>query len=498
MGEMNDLEESVRIARQSLQSTPLNQPDRVSYMSGLTDKLSSRYERIGEMTDLEEAIQLARQALESTTLGHSDHTARSNNLGICLGRRYERSGEMEDLAEAITIARQAVKSTPIDRPERNTCLTNLANMLRIRYERTREIEDLHSATNVAREAVQSTPYDHPDCAIRLNVYSINLAKEYKRTRQAKDLEKAIDNARQSLQILTSGEVARGRYLTNLGTMLGDLYDKNGVTSHLEEAIDTARQAVQSIPMDHPDHAVCLNNLGNRLLKQVESTGRVTDLEEVSQCYLRAFESTVGRPLDRARAAARYISISARLSRSREGITVGKAALALLPTINTRNLDRNDQQFVLSGFAGIASDLCALLVAEGQLQDAVECLEEGRTIIISRLLDDRSDISRLCQSNPQLAQRYTSLVTEVNLPFYSTERDAITSAKLSRRREAVMELESCLKDIRATPGGERFLLGQTVVEMQNDIGEGCIVIVNVSTIRSDAIVMTRHTLQAIPL
>jgi hypothetical protein len=56
-------------------------------------------------------------------------------------------------------------------------------------------------------------------------------------------------------------------------------------------------------------------------------------------------------------------------------------------VNNRNLDRSDQQFALSGFAGIASDLCALLLSEGCIDEAVYCLEQGRTTIISRLLDD---------------------------------------------------------------------------------------------------------------
>lgn len=67
-----------------------------------------------------------------------------------------------------------------------------------------------------------------------------------------------------------------------------------------------------------------------------------------------------------------------------------------------------------------------------------------------------------------------------------------------RREAATELEALIQDIRATTSPDRFLLGQTVAQMQEEICEGCIVIVNVSTIRSDALVMTQDTLQAISL
>jgi hypothetical protein len=74
-------------------------------------------------------------------------------------------------------------------------------------------------------------------------------------------------------------------------------------------------------------------------------------------------------------------------------------------VDNRNLDRSDQQFALFNFAGIASDLCALLLSEDRVHEAVECLEQGRAIIISRLLDDRGDVSGLYQDHPKLAEHY---------------------------------------------------------------------------------------------
>ena len=81
------------------------------------------------MKDLEEAIQTARQAVESTPADHPDRAAWLNNLGNKLESRYERTGEMKDLEEAIQTARQAVESTPADHPDRAAWLNNLGNKL---------------------------------------------------------------------------------------------------------------------------------------------------------------------------------------------------------------------------------------------------------------------------------------------------------------------------------------------------------------------------------
>jgi hypothetical protein len=223
-----------------------------------------------------------------------------------------------------------------------------------------------------------------------------------------------------------------------------------------------------------------------------------DLKDMTECYQSAFECTGAVPLERVKAAARCLNKLADQHKTHEAIKLGREALELLPIVNNRNLDRSDQQFALSGFAGVASDLCAVLLSEGLVEEAIERLEQGRATIISRLLDDRSDISGLCQEHPELAEHYQSLVAEVNTPFGSTNDKTIANAKVIRRRVAVTQLEECLRDIRAISGHERFLLGQTVAQMQEDICEGCIVMVNVSTIRSDAVVMSQDILKALSL
>jgi hypothetical protein len=67
-----------------------------------------------------------------------------------------------------------------------------------------------------------------------------------------------------------------------------------------------------------------------------------------------------------------------------GINLGRAVLELLPTVHTRL--RNDQQFVMSTFAGVASDLCGFFLASSRPNEALEYLEQGRGVIISQLLD----------------------------------------------------------------------------------------------------------------
>jgi tetratricopeptide (TPR) repeat protein len=452
-GELEEIDNAIKFTKAGLQLTEQSDWNYAGYLSNIATFLGVRFERSGEMKDLEEAINTARQAVESTPSSHPNLAARLSNLGSWLGRRFERSREMKDLEEAINTARQAVESTPSGYPNLAACLNNIGSWLGRRFERSGEMKDLEEAINTARQAVESTPSGHPNLATCLN---------------------------------------------NLGNSLGRRFERSGEMKDLEEAINTARQAVESTPSGHPNLAARLNNLGSWLGRRFERSGEMKDLEEMTNCYQGAFECTSAVPLERVKAAARCLNKLAVLHKTHEAIQLGREALELLPIVNNRSLDRSDQQFALSGFAGIASDLCALLLSEGCIHEAVERLEQGRATIISRLLDDRSDVSGLYQEHSKLAEHYQSLIAEVNAPFGSTENKITTNAMVMRRRKATTELEACLRDIRATLGHEKFLLGQTVAEMQEDMSEGYVAIVNISQIRSDAVVMTRNSLQAISL
>ncbi|KAH7111459.1 CHAT domain-containing protein [Dactylonectria estremocensis] len=489
-GEMRDLEEAIETARQAVESTPDDHPDRAGWLGNLGNKLGRRYERTAEMRDLEEAIETARQAVESTPDGHPDRA----------GCRYQRTGEMKELEEAIQTVRQAVESTPDDHPDR----------ARIRYKRTGEMGDLEEAIQIARQAVECTPDDHPDRAGRLNNLgmgdleeAIQIARQavectpddhpdraairYERIGEMGDLEEAIQTARQAVESTPDDHPDRA----------GCRYERIGEMGDLEEAIQTARQAVESTPDDHPDRAARLGNLGNKL-----------DLEEAIETARQAVESTPDDHLERA--GSRYEGIgemkdleeastylleawtclnAVPFSRHRvdEAIDLGTGILDLLPT-----------QFVMSTFAGVASDLCAFLLSANRLNEALQYLEQGRTVIISQLLDDRSDLSSLRRAHSRLANQYQSLVDEVNTPIRQTTPGVVETLIRKRRQEAMAELDTCLKEIRHIPGYERFMLGQTIAEMQECVTEGSIVVINITGFRSDAILISNNSLSTITL
>ncbi|KAH6883559.1 CHAT domain-containing protein [Thelonectria olida] len=481
-GEMTDLEEAIGISRQAVDLTPDDHPDRASWLNNLGTKLTLR---------------LTRQAVNSTPDDHPDKAGWLNNLGISLERQYERTGEMAELEEAIGIARQAVDSTPDDHPDRAACLSSLGNQLGRRYKRTGKVANLEEAISIARQVVNLTPDDHPGRTDWLDNLGVLLESRYERRGEMVDLEEAIGIARQAVDSILDDYPDRAGWLGNLGTKLGHRYERTGEMADLEEAISLVRQAVNSTPDDHPDQARWLTNLGVLLESRHERTGEMADLEEASLTLQDAWHCQSAIPFHRVQAGARCLKLLAPQHKTDIAIDLGKNIIDLLPSVNTKLLDRSDQQFVVSTFSGVAADLCAFLLQSNQTAEALRYLEKGRAVIIGQLMDSRSDLSLLEQQHPDIARRYQQLRDEVNIPLRQVEQGIIQAQLRIRRLEALAELDACIHEIRGIAGHERFMLGQETAEMQECAAGGSI-IVNITTLRSDAIIVSPTTIKTLNL
>jgi hypothetical protein len=157
------------------------------------------------------------------------------------------------------------------------------------------------------------------------------------------------------------------------------------------------------------------------------------------------------PFHRVKAAARCLKLLATLGKVNVAIQLGKDVVTLLQTVNTRLLDRSDQQFVMATFAGIATDLCSFLLGSGLPEDALQYLEKGRTVILGQPIDGRSDVPDLSRQHPEIARQYKSLLDEVNTQLGSLEPGPIKTPTLKLRRQALAELDACIRTIRALPG-----------------------------------------------
>lgn len=313
-----------------------------------------------------------------------------------------------------------------------------------------------------------------------------------------DLIQAAEKARSAVAKTSEQHEAFTQRLNDLGVILISLYERTNKIENLEEAIRVTRQAVKATPEDHPDLAGSLKNLGNRLASRYEHTGKIEDLEEAIRETRQAWECRNAVPFHRIKASFLALRLLQNRGDFEEAYELSKETIDLLPYVHNRSLDHQDQQYVVSHFSGLAATACSLaLQSEKTTEEALEILEQGRGVILGLLIDDRSYTSKLNAAYPQLFAHYESLRIGLNRPVEDVA-DSNLSEIASKRRIDVIELEKCIQHIQQLPGFEEFQKGLTAKQMQNSSTNGSIVVVNVTDLRSDAIIITTNGFKAFSL
>ncbi|OGE48761.1 hypothetical protein PENARI_c026G10257 [Penicillium arizonense] len=541
---IEDLEEVVQVSRQMVKATPNAHPSLPGGLSYLGHGLRLRYERIGMMDDLEEAVQVSRQAVNLTPDNHADLPSRLHTLGQALVMRCDSIGKMENLEEAIRMLRQALDMTAIDHPERVNRLNGLAIGLTKRHHRTGNMEDLKEAVQMSLETVVQMPNDHrnmtlllaslgthlsklyrciglvevlemgievsrraveiatdDDCYLPLILRSLGnrLGDQYKHTQKIEDLEEAVKVSRQGLKATPNAHPNLPGGLSDLGNHLRTRYERIGMMDDFEEAIQVSRHAVNLMPNNHPDLASYLQNLSENLNRRYKDTGEIQDLEEAIRVSLQAVTVTAAPPLVRILGFVQAIELLQSQGNYGNAYTLSEEAIDLLPLVHNRSLSIQDQQYVVSFFFGMAADACSLALQVGQAPiKALELLERGRGVILSLLMDDRSDTSELRAVNPTLCEQYENLRLEIHRPFETAISSDTPKFMSERRQKAINDLEECLRAIRQLQGFSSFQKGPTAEQMKKASDKGNIIIVNVTVLRSDAIIISSSGIKSVHL
>ncbi|KFY41367.1 hypothetical protein V495_04960 [Pseudogymnoascus sp. VKM F-4514 (FW-929)] len=496
-GDLTDINEAITVTRQAIDTmpAPLDHADRWMYLNNLGQRLLSRYKRVGEMTDLEEAITVTRQAVSLRPLNHDNQSNPMHDLGGLLALRYERIGFLVDLNEAIVVMRKAIDSMPLITSAESGAFRSLGAALCCRFGRTAVMADIEDAINALRQEIGLLQSQGVRSS-SLTTLGNALWRRYKKKGDAANLEEAITVTRQAVDSTPYDDYERIVHLNNLGIMLQDKHKQTAKITYLEEAIMVTKQGVNAARQDDPTRAACIFNLGALFRCQFLVTRDEAHLNEALSCLQGAWECQTATPLHRVNAASRCLlplSLQGKLDIASQ---LGKDIINLLPTVNTKMLDRADQLAVLTGFAGVAADTCALLLAVNQSAEAIYYLENGRANIIGQLVDARSDLSTMAHQYPDLARRYERLRNEVNTPITGLEQNS--TLVWQQRCKTIANLDACITKIRNTPGQERFQLGQTTAEIQECAAGGTIVIVNIAGFRSDAIVVSTGGIQTLNL
>ncbi|KAL5634393.1 hypothetical protein ACGC1H_002452 [Rhizoctonia solani] len=287
LGELNDLERAIELQSRAITLTPANHPRLFLMLSSIGTSHHTRYDRLGETHDLEKAIEHQSGALSLTPDNHPSLSSILGNLAGSHLSQSQRLGNLDDLEKAIEYQYRAISLTPDGHSLMPGMLRNLATYHQYRYERLGEINDLENAIEQQSCALVLTPDDHPDVfAILSNLGSFHLSR-LQRFNDLKDLEVSVDFLSRALSLTPDGHPSMSTILLNLSASHRSLFERLGDSNDLNKALEYATRALALTPEDHPDFWSILTGLGEYHLHQFTDLGVVDGIESSINSHSRA-------------------------------------------------------------------------------------------------------------------------------------------------------------------------------------------------------------------
>jgi CHAT domain-containing protein/tetratricopeptide (TPR) repeat protein len=502
-----DLDEALRRLRQAESLMPPGHPDRPTALNDLGLVLTAAYQRSGKPEELNEAVRAHREAVALTPQGHQMLGLRLLNLGTALGLRHQLTEDGEDLREAQECRLRAAELPGPGGAHQAALLGSRGLSLVMGIDRaTDRAAQLDEAVRLLREALALTPHGDPALPRRRHNLAVALMVRVAQTfrladaREARELADAViaELPAAAPELPAALTVAAGTRLLSLRTLVS--------SSVRDEVVTLYRRAAEVTPPGHPMRALRLTNLGRVLCDRRRGRRRGTaDLAEAADVFRTAALEEQCAPFMRLDAARAWADARAELGDWAGALDGYVLAVDLLHSVAPRHLLRDDQEFLLGRTVGLGAAAAACAVRCGRPALAVGLLEQARGVILSHAFDADSDLTRLRETAPDLADRFERLREDLDSAAgtreFLDEGPAAPDARADLRQRLAAEWRELTDRIRTEhPGLDmlRPVRDWEERELRATAEAGPVVLVNVSPYGSHALVVTEHAVDAVPL
>lgn len=394
----DDLEEAIQCGRFAVHQAGPGHNDRAGCVALLGAALDSRYSRHGDRADLDEAIICHREALQLTSRHSADYPSLVAMLAGRLLERFEYGNELQFLDEAIDLSREALAVLPADHADRAGIAGTLAQALAALQERRPDQQDVEQAVTITAER-SADPAGPADDTSLLSAHAMALLTQARHAArgQAPDLGRAVAALRAVIAAQSDIPIEQARSMSNLAAVLGERYILQGDQRDLDEGVELLRTADRITPTDHPTRAKTLMNLVLLLFLRFRARQDPSDAADAREAAKAAALITSAPPWIRVQAARHWGAWAAMNSDWAQAVDAFDLALSTLPEVTRRDLDRTDAEFHLTRLHGLACDAAACVLQRGggdAPTRSLEILEMGRAVLLAQSLEERADLAEL--------------------------------------------------------------------------------------------------------
>ncbi|MES5821447.1 CHAT domain-containing protein [Streptomyces sp. RG80] len=503
-----DLDEALRQLRRAEKLMAPAHPDRPAALDDLGLVLLACFQRSGELGELNEAVLAHRESVALTPQGHGSLGIRLLNLGAALSQRYQLTEDGDDLRESEDCRRRAAELPGMGPAHRAALASSTGLGLMAGFERAPDpVARLDEAVRLLRQALALTPAGDPMLPRRRHNLAVALLLRIAKTlrideaREARELADAVIAALppNSPELPSALTVAANARILSPRTLLS--------SAARDEVVGLYRRAVEATAPGHPTRTQRLANLGNALRGVgLRRNRRPADLVEAAERFREAALEQQCAPALRLDAARSWGEVRAELGDWAGALDGYVTAVDLLHSVAPRHLVRDDQEFLLSRTVGLGAAAAACAVRCGRPGLAVGLLEQARGVILSHAFDADSDLTRLRESAPGLADRFEELREALDTAtdsqgFLAEEPSGAADARADVRQRLAAEWRDLTARIRAEHpelGLLRPVRDWDEGELRATAAAGPVILVNVSPYGSHALIVTGEAIVAVPL
>ncbi|KUN35827.1 hypothetical protein AQJ30_24500 [Streptomyces longwoodensis] len=322
--------------------------------------------------------------------------------------------------------------------------------------------------------------------------SSRFLREFRRAGLAVDLELAL-RAAEAETIRHEHFIDQLGHLSRFSDIRLERYLLTRENAELAEAASLLEEALDLTSRIGPYRGVVLSQLTRIYEQHSELTG--AQMERL--CHLaRTMITDAMNSLIALRGAGRLVLHHQRYDLA---VTCYREAVALMRVAALEEIDQVDRAARLTQITEVGSEAVIAHILAGDPATALEAAEEARAVLLSLQLDLRSDLTKLREARPDLAERFDrrrQAITADRTESSPTPDGYVRTAQASQSRDAWTNL---LDDIRAVPGHENFLGPLAAAELTALNLPGPIVLINVSRFGSHALIVGPEPgVRALPL
>jgi tetratricopeptide (TPR) repeat protein len=543
LGDLTDIKDSIMNLQQAVYFTQDGHPDKAIYLGTLGASQLKKYDHLGELKDIEDSILHLKQAVQLKKDGHPNKPVDLCNLGLSQRSHFEHLGNLTDVEDSILNLHKAVQLTNDGHPNQPMYLGNLGGSQLKRYERLGEMNDVENSILNLQKAVQLTEDGHPNKPMYLASLGISQQGRFNRLGNLADIENSISNLQKAVHFIKDGHPSKPLYLGSLGGSQRSYFDQLGNVADIQDSIMNLQKAVQLTEDRHPNKPVYFSTLSHSQLSRFQLLGELTDLEDgisnLQQAihlidhelpdkakYLftlgmakqlrfehlnkpedslasisalqSAAQSKTAYPYDSLSAARAWATVSHHNGDLPSALDGYRTALEILPKVAWLGLNSTSRQNWLiqerSEDLSCLSATCAIQL--GQFEEAVELLDLGRSVFWQQASSLRSDLEKLREAEPELANQLETVGKKLNagnfsgLLFENAEQHVKVHGAENvgkERRHLVNEWEGLVDRVRQLSQFEHFLRPVLFCQLHQAVTKGQVVIINASEYGVDALI-----------